>query len=542
MASFMNTYLDTQTNFSDDINLYSEGFKFDMQAMNLIEGQIALREIPILLEKEEIMCRMNLYSEAVGVIGGILSFIKSAITLMFKIFIGFKGLIIAVIVAFIGRFIIKKFKGGVRSYSGGGGGGGSSSASSAGNGAEAVVKSKFIAEVEKHEKELLNAGFTQADLDSLKDFLKSAKSEKEVLDYIDKLLNKIRVHVDSANLSALFLPDSSKGVDIIAKLNKCLEDDSRPNGKTYSEVLKSNPYYIFDENLKIMKDNINDYSGGNFILEDFLIDCIRYCDGLIAASYCSQFGILCSVARATGDNISKDYYSDIANELRKTIPTTTMRSIDKLIGEIDLYNGRSSLESFFTIVLRNIPNKIKPKDPKDYIKYANILSQCNRGKEVTTVKAANLRVANLVGVEGGVLAGVEYGGDSDKLIEYNCIEKFQKEFSSGFDMNNLKEALNKMSDLTKKADEYIQSLTKAEVKSKGVIDMNKSKQASSVAMNMMACSAQSITLMSHFFKNANNPIHNIILEDAAQLACVAMFVNEVKSDINNKDERSLATR
>ena len=109
-------------------------------------------------------------------------------------------------------------------------------------------------------------------------------------------------------------------------------------------------------------------------------------------------------------------------------------------------------------------------------------------------------------------------------------------------MNNLKEALNKMSDLTKKANEYIQSLTKVDIKNKGVIDMNKSKQASSVAMNMMACSAQSITLMSHFFKNANNPIHNIILEDAAQLACVAMFVKEVKSGINNSDERGLTTR
>ena len=541
MTGFMNMYLDSQNNFSDDINLYSEGFGFDEQDINLIEGQIALREIPILLEKEEIIGRMNLYSEAVGILGGILSFIKSAVMLMFKIFIGFKGLIIAVILAFVGRFIIKKFKGGIRSYSGGGGGG-SSSASSAGNSAETIVKAKFVADIEKHEKELLNVGFTQADLDSLKDFIKSAKSEKEVVDYINKLLDKIRVHVDSANLSAIFLPDDSKGVDIIAKLNKCLENDSRPNGKTYSEVLKNNPYYVFNENLKIMKDNINDYSGGNFVLEDFLIDCIRYCDGLIAASYCSQFGILCSVARATGDNISKDYYTDIANELRRTIPTATMRSIDKLIGEIDLYNGRSSLEGFFTTIMKNIPNKIKPKDPKDYIKYADILSQCNKGKEVTTVKDANLRVANLVGVEDGVLAGVEYGGDSDKLIEYNCIEKFQKEFSSGFDMNNLKESLNKMSDLTKKANEYIQSLTKAEVKNKGVIDMNKSKQASSVAMNMMACSAQSITLMSHFFKNANNPIHNIILEDAAQLACVAMFVKEVKSNINNSNERGLAIR
>ena len=51
MASFMDTYLDTQSNFSNDINLYSEGFRFDEQDMDFIEGQIALREVPILLSQ-----------------------------------------------------------------------------------------------------------------------------------------------------------------------------------------------------------------------------------------------------------------------------------------------------------------------------------------------------------------------------------------------------------------------------------------------------------------------------------------------------------
>ena len=539
MGSFMNTYLDSQNNFSEDINLYSEGFRFDETDMNFIEGQIALREVPILLEKEEIMSRMNLYGEAAGLLAGIFTFIKSAIALMIKIFLGFKGIIIAVVVALIGRFIIKKFKGGSTSYSGGGGGGASYSGSvSSSSGIPAVntgIKDnilKLLNDESKVAKVLEAAGIDSVKLKEIAD--KGGHSAKALEKIINKVLNDIRVEADDANTSALIIPGYVKPEVVVAKLNKLMDIDLRLDGGHYSEVLNKNPYYIFDKGIfdarsKLTKMRIS--------LPTFLVDCIRHYDGIVAASYVAQIGILNSLAVAYSGvsevQIQKNYFDDIINEIKSDIPADTIRSIESIVSELKEYNGKQKLNDYFKPILRAIPNREKPKDPKDYVEIASILSDINKSvKETNSIKEAKLIVKSLQFGDDGVLIGTEYGEDGSKAIEYACIKNFINVFGDNRpDISKLKTVLNKLDDLGKHVQKSISDsgIDRITTKDSSKVNLSNIKEVSTVAINMVSCAAQSVNIMSYFLKNEINPIHNVIAEEAIILAATKYTLKEMEN-------------
>lgn len=540
MASFMDTYLDTQSNFSNDINLYSEGFRFDEQDMDFIEGQIALREVSILLEKEEIISRMNLYAEAAGgILVGILSFIKSAVALMIKIFLGFKGILIAVIVALIGRFIIKKFKGGSTSYSGGGGGGASYSGSvSSSSGIPAVntgIKDdilKLLNDESKVAKVLEAAGIDSAKLKEIAE--KGGHSAKALEKIINKVLNDIRVEADDANTSALVIPGYVKPEAIVAKLNRLMDINLRLDGSSYTNVLNRNPYYIFDKTIfdartKLTKMGIS--------LPTFLVDCIRHYDGIVAASYVAQIGILNSLVNAysgVGEvRVQKNYFEDIINEIKSDIPADTIRSIESIMSELKEYDGKQKLNAYFKPILRSIPNREKPKDPKDYIEIASILSDITKSvKETNSIKEAKLIVKSLQFGDDGALIGSEYGEDGTKAIEYACIKNFISVFGDNRpDMGKLKTVLNKLDDLGKHvqksiSDSGIENIT---TKDSSKVNLSNVKEVSTVAINMVSCAAQSVNIMSYFLKNEVNPIHKVIVEEVAILAATEYTLKEMEN-------------
>ena len=537
MANFMDTYLDTQSNFSNDINLYAEEFRFNEQDMDFIEGQIALREVPILLEKEEIMGRMNLYGEAAGILAGLFTFIKSAIALMIKIFLGFKGIIIAVVVALIGRFIIKKFKGGSTSYSGGGGASYSGSVSSS-SGIPAVntgIKDnilKLLNDESKVAKVLEAAGIDSAKLKEIAD--KGGHSAQALEKIINKVLNDIRVEADDANTSALIIPGYVKPEVVVAKLNKLMDIDLRLDGGHYSEVLNKNPYYIFDKGIfdarsKLTKMGIS--------LPTFLVDCIRHYDGIVAASYVTQIGILNSLAVAYSGvsevQIQKNYFDDIINEIKSDIPADTIRSIESIVSELKEYNGKQKLNDYFKPILRAIPNREKPKNPKDYIEIASILSDITKSvKETNSIKEAKLIVKSLQFGDDGVLIGTEYGEDGSKAIEYACIKNFINVFGDNRpDISKLKTVLNKLDDLGKHVQKSISDsgIDRITTKDSSKVDLSNIKEVSTVAINMVSCAAQSVNIMSYFLKNEINPIHNVIAEEAIILAATEYTLKEMEN-------------
>lgn len=538
MASFMDTYLDAQSNFSNDINLYSEGFRFDEQDMDFIEGQISLREVSILLEKEEIMSRMNLYAEAAGgILVGLISFIKSAIALMIKIFLGFKGIIIAVVVALIGRFIIKKFRGGSTSYSGGGGGSYSGSVSSS-SGIPAVnvgIKDdilNLLNDDTKAVKVLEAAGIDSAKLKEIAE--KGGHSAKALEKIINKVLNDIRVEADDANTSALYIPGYVKPEAIVAKLNRLMDINLRLDGSSYTNVLNRNPYYIFDKTIFDARTKLNKMG---ISLPTFLVDCIRHYDGIVAASYVAQIGILNSLVNAysgVGEvRVQKNYFEDIINEIKNDIPADTIRSIESIMSELKEYDGKQKLNAYFKPILRSIPNREKPKDPKDYIEIASILSDITKSvKETNSIKEAKLIVKSLQFGDDGALIGSEYGEDGTKAIEYACIKNFINVFGDNRpDMGKLKTVLNKLDDLGKHvqksiSDSGIDSIT---TKDSSKVNLSNVKEVSTVAINMVSCAAQSVNIMSYFLKNEVNPIHKVIVEEVAILAATEYTLKEMEN-------------
>lgn len=538
MASFMDTYLDSQSNFSNDINLYSEGFRFDEQDMDFIEGQISLREVSILLEKEEIMSRMNLYAEAAGgILVGLILFIKSAIALMIKIFLGFKGIIIAVVVALIGRFIIKKFRGGSTSYSGGGGGSYSGSVSSS-SGIPAVnvgIKDdilNLLNDDTKAVKVLEAAGIDSAKLKEIAE--KGGHSAKALEKIINKVLNDIRVEADDANTSALYIPGYVKPEAIVAKLNRLMDINLRLDGSSYTNVLNRNPYYIFDKTIFDARTKLNKMG---ISLPTFLVDCIRHYDGIVAASYVAQIGILNSLVNAysgVGEvRVQKNYFEDIINEIKNDIPADTIRSIESIMSELKEYDGKQKLNAYFKPILRSIPNREKPKDPKDYIEIASILSDITKSvKETNSIKEAKLIVKSLQFGDDGALIGSEYGEDGTKAIEYACIKNFINVFGDNRpDMGKLKTVLNKLDDLGKHvqksiSDSGIDSIT---TKDSSKVNLSNVKEVSTVAINMVSCAAQSVNIMSYFLKNEVNPIHKVIVEEVAILAATEYTLKEMEN-------------
>lgn len=537
MANFMDTYLDTQSNFSSDINLYAEEFRFNEQDMDFIEGQIALREVPILLEKEEIMGRMNLYGEAAGILAGLFTFIKSAIALMIKIFLGFKGIIIAVVVALIGRFIIKKFKGGSTSYSGGGGASYSGSVSSS-SGIPAVntgIKDnilKLLNDESKVAKVLEAAGIDSAKLKEIAD--KGGHSAQALEKIINKVLNDIRVEADDANTSALIIPGYVKPEAIVAKMNKLMDINLRLDGSSYADVLSRNPYFIFDKTIFDARTKLGKM---NISLPTFLVDCIRHYDGIVAASYVAQIGILNSLAVAYSGvsevQIQKNYFDDIINEIKSDIPADTIRSIESIVSELKEYNGKQKLNDYFKPILRAIPNREKPKNPKDYIEIASILSDITKSvKETNSIKEAKLIVKSLQFGDDGVLIGTEYGEDGSKAIEYACIKNFINVFGDNRpDINKLKTVLNKLDDLGKHVQKSISDsgIDRITTKDSSKVNLSNIKEVSTVAINMVSCAAQSVNIMSYFLKNEINPIHKVIAEEVAILAATEYTLKEMEN-------------
>lgn len=529
----------------DDI-LYGD---MSYDELSYIEGQIALKEVNVILEKEEIISKLNLYGEAAGgIILGLLGFLKSAIGLILKIFIGFKGFIIALIVGFVARFIYKKMNGGVDS-TGGGGSYTSTSLSKAGVSAAQALPKLKKADLEKIRKDgfLNKTKFMSAF--ALKELLGEAKLRKlskikaplevlmtpstadtqptdeeiekaieEVSDVIsDVIAEEIRVNVDNENSSAMVIPNY---IDI-KKLSSVIEEytmnDKRPCGGTYSQIFASAPFYMNNvtEESSLMKFYDEKYTSLEhyptvFIIPDFILNY----DSAVAAALSVQIGILNIISNAGGGD-DVDECLRLFDELKTSIPSDVLRNIGDLQKSFKEYNGKNP-SKYMISLFSKMKHRYKPKSYEDYKNIADVLkSYMDNQKKTKDWISSGLQYVSLYTDDSGTLISSRFSGtsESSNSIGVLTLKELKESISdSNFDINKLKNSLNKLENIGKKVQSAVNAY-KTTNDNKNSIDANYSKKAIEFSIAIVSCTASSATILSRYITNDKHPIFKALQED-----------------------------
>ena len=526
---------------------------FDCNDYEYIEGQIALREVNILLEKEDIISRINLYNEAAGgIIAGLLGFIKSAIGLILKIFIGFKGFIIALIVGFVARFIYKKMKGGVDSTGGGGGGGGGYSSTPLANtgvSAATVVPKKIVSKKQINfkgntkfmsmlalnniiddvkEKKLsqikkpLEVLMTPATAETQPTEEEIAKAIEEVSDIVsDTIVESVRVEVDSENSAAMVLPKYIDVRKLFKNIEKCIDDDTRPGGGTYSQVIQSAPFYNSASEIahtSFLKQYYGE-TASKFPFADIVSDFIINYDSAVAAALSIQIGLLNTIAKAVGNDNDINDCLKLFDELRSSVPSDVLKNISELQQSMKEYDGKN-LKKYMDKILYKMKHKYKPKSFEVYKKVADLLSDFanTQSKTNKTLKESGIDCIELYSDDSSTLIQFNLHGSSDNI--YNGVRTLKRLkdviSNSNFDINRLKDVLNKLESVGKKVQGVISSYKPADG-NKSAINAEYSKKAVEFSIAIVSCSASSATIVSRFIAINNHPIFKAIQEDIVTL-------------------------
>lgn len=526
---------------------------FDCNDYEYIEGQIALREVNILLEKEDIISRINLYNEAAGgIIAGLLGFIKSAIGLILKIFIGFKGFIIALIVGFVARFIYKKMKGGVDSTGGGGGGGGGYSSTPLANtgvSAATVVPKKIVSKKQINfkgntkfmsmlalnniiddvkEKKLsqikkpLEVLMTPATAETQPTEEEIQKAIEEVSDIVsDTIVESVRVEVDTENSAAIVLPKYIDVQKLFKNIEKCIDDDTRPGGGTYSQMIQSAPFYKSVSEMahtSFLKQYYGE-TASKYPFADIVSDFIINYDSAVAAALSIQIGLLNTIAKAVGNDNDINDCLKLFDELRSSVPSDALKNISELQQSMKEYDGKN-LKKYMDKILYKMKHKYKPKSYEIYKNVADLLSNfANKQSETNkTLKESGIDCITLYSDDSGTLIQFNLYGSSDDIHNgVRTLKRLKDVISnSNFDINRLKDVLNKLESVGKKVQGVISSYKPADG-NKSAINAEYFKKAVEFSIAIVSCSASSATIVSRFIAINNHPIFKAIQEDIVTL-------------------------
>lgn len=513
-----------------------------------IEGQVALREVNILLEQEETVSKIGLYGEAVGgILLGLLGFIKSAIGLILKIFIGFKGFIIALIVGFIARFVYKKIKGGVDSTGGGGGGGGGYSSGPLKN---TGVSAKRL-NVGKLKKDGFRSKYKFVSNSNLIKFLDEAKLQKlskikapmevlltpataetqpteeqiekaieEVSEIVsDMIVEEVRVAVDEENNAAMVLPSEIDIKKLFEAIDECINNDTRPNGGSYSQIIKSTPFY--SQVTSTHESDIGQLYNGTskHIIPDIVSDFILNYDSAVAAALSIQIGLLTNVSKIVGNDNNINECIALFDELKASIPSDVLRNIGDLQKSFKEYKGQD-FEKYVKPVFNKLRHKFKPKNYTDYAKVASLLSGYAKlqQKTTTTLKQSGIDCIDVYTDGDSRLITINlYGTSRSNHSGVMLLKRLKSVLSdSNFDIGKLKDSLSKLEGIGKKVQGVINSY-KFDSDGKNSINVEESKKAIEFSISIVSCSASSATIASHFIAINNHPIYQAVQEDVVAL-------------------------
>lgn len=397
------------------------------------ESQIAINNINITLDLLDKQMEYNVYSEAAGFIGMIIAFFKTAITFILKLFLGFKGLAIAILVGLIGYIIKISTKKDSTGGGGGGGGGGSSTPVSVTIPNEVKVAESKAEEIQKVIEETPSVkSISDAEILELleeikmvtdKKPLKEEKNIQDVRSAIARIMaNEVTVDMNDPTAEvAISIPERLQRT-VINTLNDCIRNDKRviKSKGTYSEILKKKPLFYLsrdrDFNEKLKKNYFSDGErSGAGAFTTFLI---RYDDVLSAIT-----GVMYTVkaiARSNSDDMSNIKTSDelankLANDIQEDFKNAdaefaknkyVVNSIKKIINKV--FAKPDSVSSYdngkwitFNMVCDCI--QYKPSSNKTFSDVTPILSTVLSSKEILSYKMFTIRT-------------IESNGDSIRLI------------------------------------------------------------------------------------------------------------------------------
>lgn len=533
MLNILNLYTDIYEE-STRPRLYCEsdlkGIPTEIDEMSLLEGEVALREVDIMLEKEMLCFKADLYSESVGAIFvAIIGFLKTALTFILKLIFGFKGIIV-LILGFIVARIIKGSKGDKVSL--GGGGGSSPSASvlkKAGTSAK-VLKARIKSAVNRRLGDGVDfakrAERAQKYINTIIPKL-NGMTEKEIESaVIDAVCEDIRINVDENDTSVVVVPEATAKV-VVDLINEYIGKDTRPEGGTYSEILGKNPLQLL--NVKIINKVQETIKNSGILeeyenpsLEDFLVEAISRYDDYMLAVVTAQAFILEQVSVFT-DNKDDIKYMSLINNLQNSISSRSHEHLKKLFNDnadfidsndkgIEL-NINMSSDEYYSRTIGSLDRF--PKTIEDCKKLSNVMKDFATLTQVSKIANSGLQVKNIYNVGDIAALNVDFN-DEQRKFEMSFFVKLKAYLEhEALNINDIKNNIKNVEDNGKKVREFLNSFKPNVPERKE--DYTKFRAIASDCITATVNLTSAVSMVAKVgvaaYKNYNNPIHTAIVHD-----------------------------
>ena len=544
------------------------------------ESQIAINNMNITLELLDKQMEYNVYAEAAGFIGMIIAFFKTAITFMLKLFLGFKGLAIAIIVGLVG-YIIKMSMKKESSGGGGGGGGGSSTPVSVTIPNEVKVAESKAEEVQKvieeapsvktvPDTEILKA-VEEMKIQADKKPLKEEKSMKDVRSAIARIIsNEVTVDMDDPELEVSISIPKTLEWTVINTLNECIRKDKRviSSKGTYSEILKKKPLFYLSRDRAFLEDlrrnyfSDNDRAGAGA----FSACLTRYTEVLSAVT-----GITYAVKAIANSSNSDMSNITTSEELIKKLAKDVQDDFKNADGEF-VKNGQacSRIKDAIKNLFENpnnmsafdrgeaITNKIvcdtiqfRPTVGKLFSDVTPVLSKVLSSKEVLSDKM--FKVKSIESTNGSVKIIPDYNQrDMNWLsITNGIVESFKKR---NRDTNTIRRTIDALMEDNKEIQKEIEKMASSSINTfefaekhriQSLIGFRERIKKLSIEMlkeNMAVMSfiTLSIQIFGKQIENKTHPIFKALQEDILDI-CIALGINSVPDDYMTytKDDYSI---
>ena len=545
------------------------------------ESQIAINNINITLDLLDKQMEYNVYGEAAGFIGMIIAFFKTAITFILKLFLGFKGLAIAILVGLIGYIIKISTKKDSASGGGGGGGGGSSTPVSVTIPNEVKVAESKVEEIQKVIEETPSVKpISDAEILQLVEEIKMVtdrkplKEEKNIQDVrsaIARIMaNEVTVDMNDPTAEvAISIPERLQRT-VINTLNDCIRNDKRviKSKGTYSEILKKKPLFYLsrdrDFNEKLKKNYFSD--GERSGVGAFTTFLIRYDDVLSAIT--GVMYTVKSIARSNSDDMSNIKTSDelankLANDIQEDFKNAdaefaknkyVVNSIKKIINKV--FAKPDSVSSYdngkwitFDMVCDCI--QYKPSSNKTFSDVTPILSTVLSSKEILSYKMFTIRTIESNGDSIQLIP--DYSGrDMDWLrTTHSLAERFKNQ---NRDTATIKKTIDALMEDNKEIQKEIEKISVDSINTFEFAEKHKlqyllgyrtkikklSIEMLKENMGVMSFLMLSLQIFGKQIENKTHPIFKALQEDVLDI-CIALGISSVPDDYltYTKDDYSI---
>ena len=542
MPNILNMYTDIYEELNTP-KLYSEsdlrGIPTEIDETSLLEGEIALREVDIMLEKEILCFKADLYGESVGAIFvAIVGFLKTALTFILKLIFGFKGIVV-LILGFIIAKIIKAGKGEKVSLGGGGSAPSASTLKKAGKslaGSPINMRKLYDMTLEAVKTDAYNLSgrvnsisssywkgiLTNISANRAK-YANDAEFQKAVIDSVTK---DIRVDVDENDKSTIVIPKYTAKV-VVDMVNEYIREDIRPTGGTYSEILAKNPLQILnlkqiDKLQEVIKESGILYEYENPSLEDFLVEALSRYDDYMLVVVTAQAFILEQLSRFTND-VDNTRYMKLINDLQNSISSRSHESLKKLFNDnadfilskdkgIELNINMSSDEYYEKTIgsLDRFPKTIKAcKDLNKSMKDFATITQ------VSKIGNSGIEIKDIYNVEDVAALRVEFNKEQ-RNFEMSFFSKLKAYLEhEALNINDIKNNIKNVEDNGKKVREFLNTFKPDVEELKGEYTKFRALASDCVAATVNLSSAVSMVAKVGVvaYKNYQNPINTAIVHD-----------------------------